>query len=446
MTEHIFLVVCRSDKWFSSDDSEISEDDENKHISFYWQFKDSYEKRKIEKMSMIKNSQLILQVDRTNLHIRHDPNEIVSQLLNVKDMIGTDSEDETSDVLRSSDEKPQVSVIRAMTYIESIDSDSDDNVNTNYIESLDKQIKRFKDERPMNQNKIQFETNDVNNNQIIENDVLTTDLHNVLFINNVQTVQDMINRDIKNTNTSLDVEEKYDIGQVDQCDRENQSSVIDRNGQEISSDSPHNNECLSVTAEDTCTISESVNDDDTDTKKSDHHICHDNSKKTDADTLTQSDNHESKPKHVDKPNNHESKPKHVDKPNNHESKPKHVDKPNHHVITTKHVDKPNNHVIKPNNQKYRPMAMSFTKNTHDNNSGVLSHLKLKSKKHMSIILDISLTCTVLYMYMICSIIKHFLTIDFIRICHRIIGVPEFVMIRLPKKYVVVLRHTIHNKY
>lgn len=206
MTEHIFLVVCRSDYSFGmNNDSTITDLDslENRKISFCWQFKDMNEKRKIDKMISKNKNQLISQIDKTNLYIRYDPKEIVKQIMNVKQILDTEtcdvssieSDDENNckhqdhklspkihqmplrkcaeyyqDELRSSDidnnsddyehtelnknitvsqNTSETQILHKSSSIESScdrsdNNTEDDRIKSEYCESLDKQINRFK--------------------------------------------------------------------------------------------------------------------------------------------------------------------------------------------------------------------------------------------------------------------------------------------------------------
>lgn len=601
MTEHIFLVVCRSDRSFntndsrSKDDDKISEDDEDRHISFCWQFKDINEKRKIEKMVMKKKSQLIAQIDKTNLHIRYDPNEIVSQLLSVKDILDTESDEDESigkittktvhpvhrmplrkpnieEDMRSSqiddlesDEKPsadtdKITITKIITTVSENESQSD-KIQSEYCESLDKQIRRFKnDKTPVNHevNKtiVRGKDKEQNVDTAETTDDMTEDLHNILFHQSGERTQDTkhvhsdheisqqhrknihkyddtereqyteedyepsehpirpsinkISSDAETTSshdsskTSLrsteqnlptdkqsrdEVKKVHDIVKIKNKDKISNVRHEHEKGQKHSDsqegsvlesvedsgfyDSNHNDNCSSIVTEDNCTVTETIIDTFTDNTmsadlpKTQNHCkkntetcskydsTHDSSFEcntsgtntvTDKISTSLSDNAFA----VSTDDHHCAKPckdisQDVSCEKNHSdstlctSSDKSVSRSGQ-VNSVKSGFTKNAHVF---NVKYDHS------NTDDGSDTPIHHIQKIKKNKMNIIFDISLTGLVLYVYMICAIIRFFITLDFINIYHRVIGLPEFVLIRLPKSYVhkmrLIIQRQVHRR-
>lgn len=71
-------------------------------------------------------------------------------------------------------------------------------------------------------------------------------------------------------------------------------------------------------------------------------------------------------------------------------------------------------------EKYSDSYHSFVKHHNNNN-----------KTKINTVLDLTMTGLVLYVYMICSIIRFFITVDLLDITHRVVGLPDFITIRLP---------------
>lgn len=570
MTEHIFLVVCRSDKMFNINDnrsmnemSDMSDEDDNRHISFCWQFKDSNEKQKIEKMVMKKKSQLISQLDRANLHIRYDQNEIVAQLMSVKDMIDVESENESSSYHQSSHEEYELNKksnqrvhqmpLRKPIINDKISSSQDDDAsscsdeNTSHIskeitateltstthsqsskdnisisdkiknehcESLGKQIKRFKHEDQI----------------IIEKDIIqikpedcvvngTNNVHNMLShpstnINNVHIDHNIINFHTKNMcipNIELcdNINKKCDdkqsqhpvIGKsvhktqnkitqyFEDTSVEGTSIILENNQKRIfkdieSNESSHSGSDHSGSDQinnkhkynDSQEVSVLENDYELENGSNNENyssiVTENNSTITNTNTSTSDkvsscveSSHD--PHNSASTDNIDNMTRGTDYSDNTNMSSKTESSSDTSDITTNLVhknifDKKTNttnefesihvHQCKKINKYNHQASSRFIKNAHMfnvnycHNDSDISHSSIQkpSKNKMNVLIDILLSGIILYVYMICSIIKYFFTIDCISTYHHTFGLPDFIMIRLPKIYFNVLKTIEHN--